>query len=347
MTNRFQSALKPVTLAVAAFILAGCSSLNPNPLEDQAVRDRASSDRVKMFDQQEPIAAPISMEEAIARSLKYNLDRRSKMMEEALALGQLDVGKFDMLPKLMAQAGYGYRDKPRFAGSTRYDDWVASGIPSSFTPSQTSTTTEPTHYTAELGMTWSLLDFGIGYYGTKQNEARFQIASEKRRKAIGLTPDEPLLLSMTGDARRGEALLSPTGMMAACLACHFVKGTGRDFGPDLSKVGSRLTKEQLLESLLHPSKQIAQGYAAYTAELTDGTLQMGFAVKQTKDETVLKLATGQSITLRAADLKSLKPLPTSLMPEGLLSSSCSSFCGTGLFVAVPGPQSAFTSTTCA
>jgi putative heme-binding domain-containing protein len=33
---------------------------------------------------------------------------------------------------------------------------------------------------------------------------------------------------------------------------------------------------------------------------------------------VLKLATGQSITLRAADLKSLKPLPTSLMPEGLL-----------------------------
>jgi putative heme-binding domain-containing protein len=143
---------------------------------------------------------------------------------------------------------------------------------------------------------------------------------EKRRKVIGLTPDVPQLLSLTGDAKRGSAMLTPTGSLATCLACHFVNGTGRDFGPDLSKVGSRLTKEQLLENLLHPSKQIAQGYAAYTAEMTDGTVQMGFAVKQTKDETVLKLATGQSITLRAADLKSLKPLPTSLMPEGLLQS---------------------------
>jgi putative heme-binding domain-containing protein len=143
---------------------------------------------------------------------------------------------------------------------------------------------------------------------------------EKRRKVIGLTPDVPQLLSLTGDAKRGSAMLSPTGSLAACLACHFVNGTGRDFGPDLSKVGARLTKEQLLESLLHPSKHISEGYAAYTAELSDGTVQMGFAVKQTKEETVLKLATGQSITLRAADLKSLKPLPASLMPEGLLQS---------------------------
>jgi len=143
---------------------------------------------------------------------------------------------------------------------------------------------------------------------------------EKRRKVIGLTPDVPQLLSLTGDAKRGSSMLTPTGSLATCLACHFVNGTGRDFGPDLSKVGSRLTKAQLLENLLHPSKQIAPGYAAYTAELKDGSVQMGFAVKQTKEETVLKLATGQSITLHASDVKSLKPLPTSLMPEGLLQS---------------------------
>jgi putative heme-binding domain-containing protein len=141
---------------------------------------------------------------------------------------------------------------------------------------------------------------------------------EKRRKVIGLTPDVPQLLSLSGDAKRGSAMLTPAGSLATCLTCHFVNGTGRDFGPDLSKVGARLTKEQLLENLLHPSKQIAPGYAAYTAELADGTMQMGFAVKQTKGETVLKLATGQSLTLRAAELKSLRPLPSSLMPEGLL-----------------------------
>ncbi len=143
---------------------------------------------------------------------------------------------------------------------------------------------------------------------------------EQRRKTIGLTPDVPQLLSLTGDAKRGAALLSPTGRAAACQACHIVNGTGRDFGPDLSQVGARLTKEQLLESLLHPSTVIAPGYAAYTASLKDGSQQVGFMLNQSKQEATLKLATGQSITLPSAETLSLTPLPTSLMPEGLLQS---------------------------
>jgi hypothetical protein len=47
---------------------------------------------------------------------------------------------------------------------------------------------------------------------------------------------------------------------------------------------------------------------------------MGFMVKQSKDEAVLKLATGQSITLSLSDSPTIRPLPTSLMPEGLLQS---------------------------
>lgn len=106
MTNRIQATLKPITLAVATFIVAGCSSLNPTPLEDKAVRDRAATDRVKMFDQQEPITSAISMDEAIARALKYNLDLRLKKMEVAVN-GQLhEVSKYDMLPNLVAGAGY-------------------------------------------------------------------------------------------------------------------------------------------------------------------------------------------------------------------------------------------------
>lgn len=146
------------------------------------------------------------------------------------------------------------------------------------------------------------------------------LPAEQRRKTIGLTPDLPQLLSLTGDAKRGAEILSPTGRAAACLACHIVKGTGRDFGPDLSQVGTRLNKEQLLESILHPSKTIAPGYAAYTATLKDGTQQLGFMLKQSKDEITLKLATGQSLTLPTKDTASLTALPASLMPEGLLQS---------------------------
>ena len=184
--KRLSKMVQMSAVALACVVMAGCSSVGPVAIKPQDIQATNQKDAEAMRKDVEPITGPLTMEEALARALKYNLDRRSKMMEEALALGQLEVGKFDMLPKVMAQAGYSYRDKPRFTGSTTYNDWVASGIPSSFAPSSTSTSAEPTHYTAELGMTWSLLDFGMGYYAGKQNEARLQIAAEKRRKAMHL-----------------------------------------------------------------------------------------------------------------------------------------------------------------
>ena len=44
MSTPFAPLRKPLTVAVASLILAGCSSLNPNPLQEQAIRDRAASD---------------------------------------------------------------------------------------------------------------------------------------------------------------------------------------------------------------------------------------------------------------------------------------------------------------
>ena len=139
-------------------------------------------DSVNLRKDVEPITGPLTLDEAMARALKYNLDRRSKQMEEALALGQLDVNKYDMLPRVLAQAGYLRRDTPRFTGSTRFGE----PVPSSFASSETSTSSEAAHYTADLSLTWSLVDFGIGYYGAKQQGDRFMIAGEKRRKAMHL-----------------------------------------------------------------------------------------------------------------------------------------------------------------
>ena len=129
---KVQRALQMSALAVACALAAGCSSVGPVALKQQDIQALNQKDAQNIRKDVEPITGPLTLEEALARALKYNLDRRSKMMEEALALGQLDVGKFDMLPKVMAQAGYGYRDKPRFTGSTSYTTWQATGIPSSF-----------------------------------------------------------------------------------------------------------------------------------------------------------------------------------------------------------------------
>jgi putative heme-binding domain-containing protein len=146
------------------------------------------------------------------------------------------------------------------------------------------------------------------------------LPDEKRVKTLGLNPDVKQILALKGDANRGGQLLAIQGKLATCFACHFINGNGRDFGPDLSKVGSRLTRAQILESLAMPSKVIAPGFAAVVVELKGGGAQTGFIVKETADEISLKTATGQTLALKRADIAKQTQLPASLMPEGLLQS---------------------------
>ncbi|MCF7786657.1 MAG: PQQ-dependent sugar dehydrogenase [Prosthecobacter sp.] len=141
---------------------------------------------------------------------------------------------------------------------------------------------------------------------------------DQRVKTLGMNIDAKKLLTIQGDAKRGGELLSMTGKMAACLACHIVNGMGRDFGPDLSKAGARLTREQILESLHQPSKAIAKGYETWIITMKDGSLQSGFLIQSSDAAITLKLPSGQPQTIARDQIQSQQPQPVSLMPEGLL-----------------------------
>lgn len=166
-------------VALAGLLATGCAQMNPVGFTQQEQQAQVRADALAIRKDVEPVSGPLTLDEAMARALKYNLDRRSRMMEEALARGQADVSKFDMLPRVMAQAGYTSRDSARFTYSSSYPD----EHPTSTTPSTTSGRSHSTH---DLGLTWNLLDFGIGYYGARQQADRFLIAGEKRRKAMHL-----------------------------------------------------------------------------------------------------------------------------------------------------------------
>ncbi len=168
---------KAGTLFISALLVSGCASLQPSPLTRDEITATNRQDRQAARADIEPIAGPLTLEEAIARALKYNLDRRTRMMEEAIAIGQFDVGRYDMLPKLVASAGYTSRNEDL---TTRSTDSV-TGAPSLANPSITS---DRAHTAYDLGLTWNLLDFGVSYYNAKQNADRVLIASERRRKAM-------------------------------------------------------------------------------------------------------------------------------------------------------------------
>lgn len=163
-------------IAAVVIALSACSTLVPQELTVDKLVPANHADAQAMSREVEPITGPLSMEEAIARALKYNLDRRSKMMEEALALNQLDVNHYDMLPKLVAQAGYATRDNDRISESRD----ASTGTPST----AHFISQDKSHTLAELGLTWNLLDYGLGYYNTRQQADRVLVAAERRRKAM-------------------------------------------------------------------------------------------------------------------------------------------------------------------
>ena len=170
-------ALNIISFSCALFLF-GCAGIQPKSMTSRDLAPATQADAGKIRRDVEPIEAPLTLEEAMARALKYNLDRRARVMEESLAQAQLDAAKFDMLPKLIAQAGYSWRDNDRISNSR--DPGTGTPVPNRFISSDRARTTN------ELGLTWSLLDVGMSYFGLQQQASRFLIAGEKRRKAMHL-----------------------------------------------------------------------------------------------------------------------------------------------------------------
>ncbi|MDP3883530.1 MAG: TolC family protein [Hydrogenophaga sp.] len=156
-------------------VVAGCSVASKSLTQDE-VRDRVKQDTARMYTDQASITAPISMEEAVARALKYNLDYRLKKMESALAQGLTDYASYDMLPQMVASAGY--RDRNNYSGGTSIGilDGEVSDRPTSSDARNRSL--------RGIEFSWNALDFGVSYYRARQQGDQFLIAEERRRKVV-------------------------------------------------------------------------------------------------------------------------------------------------------------------
>lgn len=172
----FKPKLLKLMLALALTTsVAGCS-IFPQLATKQEVETRVKEDVAQMYTNQEPIKAAISLEEAVARTLKYNLDYRLKRMESALALQLTDYSKYDMWPKLLANAGYNTRSNDSGGTSVGIDDGIQSLRPS--------TSQERNYAQAGAEFSWNVLDFGVSYFRAKQSANQFLIAEERRRKLV-------------------------------------------------------------------------------------------------------------------------------------------------------------------
>jgi outer membrane protein, multidrug efflux system len=166
-----------IVLGALATIIAfggnGCA-IKPIPLTEDEVQARVNEDRTILMKDQEPLAKPVDLYEAMARALKYNLDARVELMHKMLAQTQLDLSHYAMLPRLAANAG--------FDGRSNFPGGVAQSLLTGRQILEPFTSAERNIFSADLSLSWNVLDFGLSYIRAKQAADDVLIADEERRR---------------------------------------------------------------------------------------------------------------------------------------------------------------------
>jgi putative membrane-bound dehydrogenase-like protein len=145
-----------------------------------------------------------------------------------------------------------------------------------------------------------------------KKEAQSYLPNNDAASAGKRMPTMQDMVSLKADAINGKKIFSNR-----CATCHQVNGTGYDFGPKLSEIGSKLPKEGLLEAILHPSSGIAFGYEGWELTMKDGSKMTGLIASKTETDIDLKLPGGIRQALKTADVKQLTEMKASMMPEGI------------------------------
>ncbi|HEV3025581.1 MAG TPA: HEAT repeat domain-containing protein, partial [Pirellulales bacterium] len=132
-------------------------------------------------------------------------------------------------------------------------------------------------------------------------------------------PEIAVLARRTGDAARGKELMRASVKNdMQCMKCHTVRGTGGHVGPDLSVIGKKASRENLFESILYPSKAIADQYIVWVIETKKGLQYSGLLIEETPAAVTLRDGNGKDTKIDKKDIDTREKSPKSLMPDDLL-----------------------------
>ncbi|WP_395750742.1 PVC-type heme-binding CxxCH protein [Prosthecobacter sp.] len=126
-------------------------------------------------------------------------------------------------------------------------------------------------------------------------------------------PKLPELVKLKGDAGKGPQMF----MQAGCIACHRVKGQYIDFGPDLTQIGAKLSKDALFTAILYPSAAIEHSFVGQQITTKEGQTITGYPISETDTELTLRIAGGASTPVKKSSIAKKEELKLSLMPPGL------------------------------
>ncbi|MBY8959754.1 TolC family protein [Pseudomonas sp. MIS38] len=285
---------KLFSASLLALAISGCA-VTSEPIERSVSEQRARTDLQSMYKDQEPLRGPLTLHQAMARAVKYNLEGRLKIMEEALAKRQLDLASFDMLPRMALDAGYVGRNNVNASSSQSVRTGTQSLEPS--------TSQDRDRDVADLTMVWNVLDFGVSYISAKQQGDQRLIVQERRRKVINTIVQD--VRSAYWRAMAAERLLKQIDSLMARV------DTARRDSQSLSdqRIGDPVQALGYQRSLIEATRQLEEQRRA-------------LSLAKTELATLINLPLGTNLTLATDDgyqIPELKVAMAKLEQEALTS----------------------------
>lgn len=169
------SKLRALAGVSAVFVLSACS-VTPDFMDMPEITQNAKEDTALLAHAQQPIQGVLTLEEAMARAIKYNLENRMELMRAAMAQRNFEMVKMDMLPLLTLSANNSVRNN--FDLSRSYN--VTQGTETN----DYTTSSEKRHFQADGRLVWNVLDFGASYLTAKQEGYRYIVGDLNRNNTI-------------------------------------------------------------------------------------------------------------------------------------------------------------------
>ena len=171
---------------MSLILLVGACSQTPEPLVKEQLQLSSQEDYEYLKENSEAAPLEIDLYQAIALAIKNNRDLRLNLMDSALSQGQIDVVKFDMLPKLSVNAGYKVlREHPASTSVNMETEGEENKSAAQIANNPTYSLSQQTpSNTYDIGFTWNALDFGLSYVRAGQQADKYLISKELERKAI-------------------------------------------------------------------------------------------------------------------------------------------------------------------
>lgn len=169
------STMRNAILLVFAALVSSCT-MQPTPITESEITARVESDRQLMVMASQPVDGPISLYEAMARAVAYNLDLKLEQHKTKLTEKQLSLTRHDQLPDVVAGHITDGRSNDYGGSSRSLLDGTESLEPS--------TSSERYTKSDDLGLSWDILDFGVSYFRAKQASDRLLLAQEQQKNVL-------------------------------------------------------------------------------------------------------------------------------------------------------------------